>query len=275
MNIARDHGYYCDCTLGGGGHLEKLLQMTRHARFVGIDWDPDAIAYSRQRLLPYAERLSLCQENYVNLDLILDRLKIDEIDGAIFDLGVSYHQLAADQRGFSFDRDCPLMMNMTPEKPSLIQRLEQADKFKIMEVLRSYGDVRNHRRIGSAIFENRKQLKSTGDLRELVVINTPRRFQVKNLRRVFQALRIWVNDELENVATGLVEAFDRLSTSGRLLAIAYHSGEDRIVKQQFRKWHQQGRGKLIHKKALRPGAAEVSDNPRSRSARLRVVEKCV
>ncbi|OGC41732.1 16S rRNA (cytosine(1402)-N(4))-methyltransferase, partial [candidate division WOR-3 bacterium RBG_13_43_14] len=254
MNIARDCGYYCDCTAGGGGHLEKFLQMTHRAQFIGIDWDPEAIAYARQRLLCFGTRVSLFQDNYIQLDLILDHLKINEINGVIFDFGVSFHQIASDRRGFSFDRDCPLKMNMAPDNPSLSECLEQADKFEIMQVLKDYGDVRNYRRVGAEIFEHRKELRSTGALRDLVIKNTPKRYHIKNLRRVFQALRIWVNKELENVESGLIRAFARLAPDGRLITIAYHSGEDRIVKQQFRKWHQEGQGRQLNRKVIRPSA---------------------
>ncbi len=274
MNLARDRGCYCDCTAGGGGHLERFLQMTRRAQFIGIDWDPEAIDFVRERLLGYGQRIMLFHDNYLHLDLILDRLGIREINGVFFDFGVSGHQLASDDRGFSFDRDCPLTMNMSPDNRSLSECLAQADKNEIMRVLKDYGDVRNYRRVGSMIFEQRKKLRTTAELRDLVVRNTPKPYQIKNLRRVFQALRIWVNRELDNIESGLPLAFARLAPGGRQCVIAYHSGEDRLVKKQFNQWHQEGVGRKLNKKVLRPSVSEIEYNPRSRSARLRAIEKC-
>ncbi len=274
MDFARDHGCYCDCTAGGGGHLEKFLSMTRRARFIGIDWDPEAITFCQQRLHQFASRVLLFQDNYINLDLILDRLKINQVNGVLFDFGVSYHQIATDKRGFSFDRDGPLLMNMTPDNPSLLECLKKTDKSEIIQILKKYGDVINYRQVGSVIYENRKRMKSTGELRALVVENTPRRYQIKNLRKVFQSMRIWVNRELENIELGLSTAFNRLAPGGRLLTIAYHSGEDRIVKNQFKKWWGEGKGRRLNKRVLRPGEDEISTNPRCRSARLRAIEKC-
>lgn len=270
----RDAGTYCDCTMGGAGHLMAMLRSNRRARFIGIDCDPEAVAWSRKQIQDFAGRCSVLEDNFVNLDLILDRLHVPYLDGMLFDLGVSYHQVTTPDRGFSFERDGPLLMRMSPDIRPLAQRLQRASAVEVARVLKEYGDVRNYRRLGQAIVDGRRDLRTTADLRRLVEHHVPRRFLKKNLHKVFQALRIWTNDELTNLSQGLACGFRRLGGAGRMLVIAYHSGEDRIVKHYFRDLHARGQGRLLHKKALRPGAAEVRANPSARSARLRVIEKC-
>ena len=145
----------------------------------------------------------------------------------------------------------------------------------MIKILKVYGDVRSSRRIGTEIYKQRKTLKTTFDLRQLVEKLTPRRFLKKELHRVFQALRIWVNKELENLERGLMIALDRLEPRGRIVVISYHSGEDRIVKNILRQMHKDGQIRLLHKKVIKPSADEIKNNPRARSAKLRVGEKCV
>lgn len=274
MNVARDQGYFCDCTTGGAGHLLAMLQKTQRAKFLGIDWDSDAIKYTRNKIKPYHDRCSLFEDNFVNLGLILDRSGIQYVTGVLFDLGVSYFQLTTPERGFGFDRNGVLSMNMSSKSMSLRLKLEHVSRSELTKILKVYGDVHSYRRIGSEIYRQRKNLRTTFDLRQLVENITPRRFFKKELHKVFQALRIWVNSELENLERGLVTAIDRLEPSGRIVVISYHSGEDRIVKNIFRKMHKQGYIRLLNKKVIRPSEDEIKTNPRARSAKLRVGEKC-
>lgn len=270
----RDAGTYCDCTVGGAGHLLAMLRSSGGARFIGIDCDPDAVAWSREQIQGFAGRCSVLQDNFVNLDLILDRLHVPCLDGLLFDLGVSYHQVTTPDRGFSFERDGPLHMRMSPGSRTLAERLRRASMYEVARVLKEYGDVRNYRRLGRAIFDARRDLRTTGDLARLVEHHVPARYLKKNLHKVFQALRIWTNDELTSLSQGLAGGFRRLCREGRMLVIAYHSGEDRIVKHYFRDLRAKGQGRLLSKKAIRPAEAEVLANHSARSAKLRVIEKC-
>lgn len=274
MNL-HNGGIYCDCTVGGAGHLLAMLETTRRAKFIGIDWDPEAISFSRERIKPYLKRCLLFEDNFSNLGLILDKLRIKSIDGVLFDLGVSYHQLITAERGFSFDREGRLLMQMSPNNPTLLEVLKRTSKEKIIQVLKEYGDVRHCRKIGNLIFKERMNLNTTTDLRNLIGRVTPRKFLKKNLHKIFQALRIWINDELTNLKKGIVGAVERLNSGARILVISYHSGEDRIVKHFFRNLQTKGELNILTKKVIKPHIDEVKSNPRSRSAKLRVGEKCV
>ena len=252
-----------------------MLQETKKAQFIGIDWDPEAIAEARSRIGVHMDRCRLIQDNFTNLKTILRQQHVDRVAGVLFDLGVSHHQLAIARRGFSYKHDGDLLMNMTPDKPTLVERLHNTTERELISVLKTYGDVRNCKKLGAAIFEARRTLKTTGDLRTLVEEVTPRRFWKKTLPTVFLALRIWVNDELENVRTALTAAFQALEQRGRIVFISYHSGEDRIVKTTFREYVRNGSLKMLHKKVIRPTTREVTENPHARSAKLRAGEKCV
>jgi 16S rRNA (cytosine1402-N4)-methyltransferase len=274
MNLM-DDGVYCDCTVGGAGHLLAMLRNTEHARFIAIDCDPAAIVHCRRAVADYRHRCFVFENNFINLDLILERTNIPEVDGILFDLGVSYHQLTTAERGFSFERDGGLLMRMSPRIASLHEKLLDAGQEELMRVLKEYGEVRNYKKIGRMIFEQRDRIATTLDLRRLIEEAVPRRFLKKNLHKVFQSLRIWVNDELEVLKRGLVVAFHSLSSEGRILVISYHSGEDRIVKRFFRALKDNGQARILNKKVIKPSSGEVDNNPSARSARLRVIERCV
>jgi 16S rRNA (cytosine1402-N4)-methyltransferase len=267
-------GTYLDCTVGGAGHLMAMLKRTQETTFIGIDCDPDAIAYSRQLTSAYSKRCYITEDNFINLDLILDKLNVRGVDGVLFDLGVSYHQLTTPSRGFSYERTGRLLMNMSPLTVSLSDRLRRVRKNEIIQVLKEFGDVRNYRKLGQSIYDARRNLDSTLELRRLVEDSVPRRFLKKNLQKVFQALRIWTNDELSNLSQALPTAFQMLGKEGRMVVISYHSGEDRIVKRFFRQLKVSGKVRLLNKKAIKPSEEEIRANPRARSARLRGIEKC-
>lgn len=275
MNLHPDKGFYCDCTVGGAGHLMAMLRATNKAKFIGIDQDPDAIGHAQDKVKLYEKRCFLFEDNFTNLGLILDRLNVKGLAGVLFDLGASYHQLTTPHRGFSFEREGKLLMRMSPKNPTLLEKIKSATKKEIVTVLKEFGDVRNCQKIGTLIFENRKSLRTTFDLRRLIEKTTPKRFLKKNLRKVFQSLRIWVNNELNNIKEGLLTAFERLNFRGRIVVVSYHSGEDRIVKNIFRNLQKKGEMILLNKKVLKPTQDEIRINPRARSAKLRAGEKCV
>uniref|UniRef100_A0A7V3VUJ7 16S rRNA (Cytosine(1402)-N(4))-methyltransferase n=1 Tax=candidate division WOR-3 bacterium TaxID=2052148 RepID=A0A7V3VUJ7_UNCW3 len=273
MNLKED-GIYCDCTAGGGGHLLMMLKKTKNARFIGIDWDPDALAYIEANLGDFKERVVLYEGNFAELDSILEQLNISGLNGVLFDLGVSLHQLTTPERGFSFNHEGRLLMQFSPRVQPLYKRLRSVNFTTIFEVLKKYGDVPNAKRLAKSIFENRHKLNTTIDLRKLVEKQYSPRFLKKNLHRVFQALRIWTNDELTNLQIGLEKAIDVLYPSGRIVVISYHSGEDYIVKNVIRESEKIGRLKRLNKKVIRPSQIEIKLNPSARSARMRVGEKC-
>ena len=270
----QDEGVYCDCTVGGAGHLVAMLSRTRKARFVGVDCDPEAIAESRRVTKDFRNRCFLFENNFTNLDLILDEINIKHVKGIFFDLGVSYHQLVTPERGFSFEQDGDLLMRMSPHYPSLREKLLRIREEDLAAVLREYGDVRNYRKMAKQIYGLRRKITTTLDLRRVVEYVVPPRYLKKNLHKVFQALRIWTNNELVNLEEGLSVAFKRLASHGRMLVISYHSGEDRIVKRFFRALKDEARARLLNKKVIKPSDDEITRNPRARSARLRVSEKC-
>lgn len=274
MNIRRDEGTFCDCTLGGGGHVYAMLTATKQARFLGIDCDPDAVFFAKKRLHNFLNRIVLVRDNFVNLGLILREYGVAHLNGILFDLGVSYHQLSTPARGFSFDHNGKLLMNMSPDSPSLMEKMKGTTEKELSSILKGYGDVRNYRRLAREIYKQRRILNTTSALRDIVAKNTPRRFLKKNLHKVFQAMRIWVNNELSNLERSLSIAFENLEVGGRLVVIAYHSGEDRIVKRMFKAYTQQGVMKVLNKKVIRPTPVEIEFNRRARSARMRVGEKC-
>jgi 16S rRNA (cytosine1402-N4)-methyltransferase len=274
MRLQED-GVYCDCTVGGAGHLLAMLRQTNKARLLGIDCDPEAVAYSEAATADYRQRCTIIEGNFVNLDLILRDMNVPNLNGVLFDLGVSYHQLTTPRRGFSFDQEGPLSMRLSPEVPSLREKLSRTDSLELARVLRVYGDVRNYRKIARLIMERFDSIGTTLELRRIIENAVPRRFLKKNLHKVFQALRIWTNAELEKLQPGLEKAFRALAMGGRMLVISYHSGEDRIVKRFFRVLRDECRALVLNKKVIKPNEAEVSTNPSARSARLRIIEKCV
>ena len=270
----REDGIYCDCTVGGGGHLFMMLEKTHNTRFIGIDQDPEALDFVRAKLGSFKERVILYEGNFAHLDRIINELNIRGLDGILFDLGASFHQLTTPERGFSFNLDGKLLMQMSPESVPLYRKLRAANKEEIFSVLKTYGDVPNARTLAGVIFEHRHKLHTTMDLRKLVETKFSGRFLKKNLHRVFQAFRIWTNEELKNLKEGLIKAVHLLFPGRRMIVISYHSGEDRIVKNVFRDFEKKKLLRRLNKKVIRPQFEEIRKNPAARSARMRVVEKC-
>ncbi|MBI4496035.1 MAG: 16S rRNA (cytosine(1402)-N(4))-methyltransferase RsmH [Deltaproteobacteria bacterium] len=279
----RTNRVYVDGTVGGGGHSQAILERTSPSgRLIGLDWDEEALRRAGERLVPFGPRVELRAGNFRDLPRILEELSLRKVDGILLDLGLSTEQLEDRQRGFSFRWDAPLDMRMSRQVElsagDLLRRLSEAE---IAEILHRYGEERWARRIARAIVRRRKihPPRTTRDLVEIIERSVPfRRGRIHPATRTFQALRIAVNRELENLEGFLREAPGLLRPEGRLCIISFHSLEDRLVKTYFRKWTRGEGGerptfRLLTLKPVVPSAEEVSRNPRARSAKLRAVEK--
>jgi 16S rRNA (cytosine1402-N4)-methyltransferase len=271
-------GLFVDCTVGLGGHSRALLEAGA-SRIVGLDRDPDALAAAATALAEYADRVALVHADYRDLDRVLDARGIERVAGTLADLGVSSMQLGASGRGFSFQRDEPLDMRMdqTSGKTAadLLRDVEEED---LANVIFQYGEERYSRRIARAIVHARRTapVASTSQLAELVrrAIPTRGHQRIDPATRTFQALRIWVNRELEGLDTFLIAAARRLLAGARLAVIAFHSLEDRIVKHTFRALGQDRETiRILTKRPIEAGPDEVARNPRARSAKLRAIER--
>ena len=278
-----------DGTLGGGGHAAALLE--RGARVVGIDQDEEAIGHASQQLRRFGERFTAVKANFARADQALDALACIAVDGVLLDLGVSSHQLRAGARGFSFLHDGPLDMRMDLQATeSAADLLNHRTEEQLAEIFRRFGEEPHARKIAGRIVRARgvQPLSRTQELAELVASVVPRHGKTHPATRVFQALRIAVNRELDVLEIGLLKFSSRLRPGGRLAVITFHSLEDRIVKRFFAErstewvdrpeWPEPRPNpelifKRITRKAVVAGKEEQQRNPRSRSARLRVVEK--
>lgn len=280
--LVQPNGVYLDATLGGGGHTKGILE--KGGRVIGLDVDPEAINYVSEvlalkvenlkgRLFARGERVTLAQGNFTNLANVAENLKIAAVDGCLFDLGASSHQLETPERGFSLKREGPLDMRMDPDltvtAADLVNGLNVGELYELFNKL---GEDPNRGRIARAIVQARikEKIERTEQLREIVEKVVPTSRGVHPATRVFQALRIAVNDELNNLRTGLQQATRLLRKNGRLVVISFHSLEDRIVKNFL---HESKDLKILTKKPLIPSREEVLSNPRSRSAKLRIAEK--
>ena len=281
------HRVYVDATLGGGGHALEILKRTGpDGRVIGIEWDAEAIAEAQKVLSPFGDRVKVFHENFARLSDLLREIRVERVDGILLDLGLSSIQLEGQERGFSFRGEGPLDMRMDQRiegtAADLVNQLSLRD---LEEVLWNYGEERWARRIAKAIVNERTQnrIETTQALRKVVYQAIPKQFHSRKLdpaTRTFQALRIRVNHELENLKQALEEGRPILRTGGRLCVISFHSLEDRIVKQSFRRFERgeagviQGEGmRIITRKPITPSEKERRENPRSRSAKLRCAER--
>ncbi len=290
----RPDGRYVDATFGRGGHARALLaRLSGAGRLLALDRDPEAVAEGR-RLAALDNRFGIRHAPFGELDRVLDEEGWDAVDGVGFDLGVSSPQLDEARRGFSFGREGPLDMRMDPTRgPSLAEKLARVDERRLARVLRDYGDERYAARMARAILRARREgrLMTTRDLENVCFHAVPphaRHGRTHPATRAFQALRIWVNDEMGQLEAGLNAAMDRLAPGGRLVVISFHSGEDRRVrdliearvnpctcppdfpvcvcgKKPSMRW--------VRKKPVRASEAECAENPRARTARMRVAER--
>lgn len=280
----RPGGVYLDCTVGVGGHAEAILQAAGEtARLIGIDRDPEALTVAGKRLQQFGDRVELVHGDYRELPRLASALNLTEVSGVLFDLGVSSLQLDDPSRGFSFTLEGPLDMRMDRQAqgPTARELLHQLPAEALAEIIRQYGEERWARKIAGRIVEERKRkpLTTTRELAEVVGRAIPRRFWPRRIHpatRTFQALRIAVNQELEGLEGALESAARLLQPGGRICVIAFHSLEDRVVKRLFRRLAAPGAApglRVLTRRLVTPGAAEVAHNPRSRSAKLRAAER--
>ena len=272
-------GLFVDCTVGLGGHTRALLDAGA-SRVIGLDRDADALALAGASLASYGDRLELVHADYRSLPAVLDARGIDRIDGALADLGVSSLQFDAEGRGFSFRRDEPLDMRMDrSEGPTAADLVNSADEHDLADAIFRFGEERYSRRIARAIVQARAAapLATTGQLASIVRRAVPTRGyqRIDPATRTFQALRIWVNRELDDLDRFLRDAVRRLREGARLVVISFHSLEDRIVKHTFRALDRGGEAiaAVLTKHPVVPGDEEVSRNPRARSAKLRAIRR--
>jgi 16S rRNA (cytosine1402-N4)-methyltransferase len=272
-------GVFVDCTVGLGGHAKALLDAGA-SRVVGFDRDPAALERARDALQDFGDRVELVHSDYRRVSEVLDAKGLKEIDGLLADLGVSSMQLDAPGRGFSFRRDEPLDMRMdTTTGPTAAEAIRDADERTLADVIYEFGEERHARRIARALVEQRQRaaIDTTGRLAEIVRRAIPRKgyMRIDPATRTFQAIRIWVNRELEALDTFLGDAARRLAPGGRMAVITFHSLEDRIVKHTLRSLQAAGEiGLTIRtKRPVVPSEVEIEGNPRARSAKLRAAER--
>ncbi len=283
-------GIYADLTTGGGGHSLELAKRLDGGRLICFDQDAEALEAAGERLKDYP--VTFVKRNFCHLNAALDELGIEALDGIIVDLGVSSHQLDTAERGFSFHNDAPLDMRMSGEGFSARDLVNEYGEDELSRIIFAYGEEKFARKIAAGIVNARLSapIETTGQLAEIIKTSVPAAYRrEKNpCRKTFQAIRIEVNNELEVLETALTDCFDRLKIGGRMSVITFHSLEDRIVKNRFREFctgctcppefpvcvcGKTPRGRLVGKKPLTATAEELEVNPRSRSAKLRIIEK--
>lgn len=290
LNI-KDNGIYVDTTLGGGGHSKEILKSNKNIKLYSFDRDSEAINYAHELLSTFGERSVLIHSNYDQLRTQLALKKVKKIDGILFDLGVSFHQITDPERGFSFSKDGKLDMRM--DNRDTVTAYQIVNEFSVEELSKiffEYGEEKKSKVIARKIVQQReiKKIETTGELSSVIdqVIKGPAR--VKSKARIFQALRIYINGELESIKKAIKEAVDILNPGGRIVIITYHSLEDRIIKQFFKYEEKscicpsnfpvcicdkKSRLKIITKKPIIPTEDEKNINPQSRSAKLRIAER--
>jgi 16S rRNA (cytosine1402-N4)-methyltransferase len=272
-----------DGTLGGGGHSAYVAEKFGQAvKIIAVDRDSEALKRAEKRLKALDANFSLTLSDYRNVDQILNIQKVEKVQGIILDLGLSSNQLDESGRGFSFKNNEPLLMTfVSPDDKPIITASNVVNDWKeetLADVIYGYADERYAKRIAKRIVEVRKgkEIKTTGDLVEIIKEAVPavyRKGKIHFATKTFQAIRMAVNDELGALKAGLKNGFDRLSSGGRLAIISFHSGEDRIVKKYFRDQAKDKKAILINKKPITATDEEIAKNSRSRSAKLRIIEK--
>ncbi len=286
----KPNGIYVDGTTGGAGHSIEIAKRLDKGRLIAIDRDPTAVEVASKRLKEY--NASVVKANYSEIDEVLKNLSIDKVDGILLDLGVSSHQLDKAERGFSYHNDAPLDMRMSCEGFSARDVVNTYSYDELSRILFEYGEEKFARSIASAIVRTRetKPIETTLELAEIIKTSVPQRVRrEKNpCKKTFQAIRIEVNAELEHLSIALDKTFDALKSGGRLCIISFHSLEDRLVKQRFSSFckgcicppdfpqcvcGRKPRGRLVNRKPILASQDELEVNNRSRSAKLRIIEK--
>jgi 16S rRNA (cytosine1402-N4)-methyltransferase len=280
INKELDNQVLIDCTTGGGGYSEEICKRLRkNFKLLCLDKDLNALEFSRKRLRDYEENIIFTKGNFGNLKNILEKNNLNTINGIVLDLGLSTYQLDKED-GFSYLNDTPLDMRADKDDELTAEKiLNEYSKNRLTEVFSEYGEIGNAQRLSNGIAENRKhkKIKTTFDL--VSIVNSEYKIGRKNLydflAKIFQAIRIEINNELENLKTVLSDSIDLLVPGGRIVVVSYHSLEDRIVKNFFRENSEKKNGlfKVLTKKPIVPAREEVKSNVRSRSAKLRAAEK--
>jgi 16S rRNA (cytosine1402-N4)-methyltransferase len=293
LNIQQD-GTYVDCTIGGAGHSKHIVSRLRNGTLVGLDQDMQAIAASElalRKLPDKSQTIHLVESNFSRFNDVLDKLSICKVDGVMMDLGVSSHQLDTAERGFSYMKDAPLDARMDTKNPKTAATVVNTyEKQQLTKVIKDYGEERWAARISEFIIEERKRkpIETTFELVEIIKKAVPKNARDKNLhpaKRTFQAIRIEVNDELGVLERSLDGMIDRLNENGRICVISFHSLEDRIVKQKLTELsnpckcpkeipycicNKKATIKILTRKPICPSESEIENNPRARSAKLRI-----
>ena len=270
-------GLFIDCTVGLGGHARALLEGGA-SRLIGLDRDPAAVDAARSALSGFGDRVDVVHADYRRLNAVLDERGVTNVDGVLADLGVSSMQLDAPGRGFSFRQDAPLDMRMdSTAGPTAAEAIREVDERTLADVIYEFGEERHSRRVARAIVAARARapIETTGRLADIVRRAIPRKgySRIDPATRTFQAIRIWVNRELEGLDAFLGDAARRLAVDGRIVVITFHSLEDRIAKHTLRELQNEDFGLRIRtKRPVVPGEAEIERNPRARSAKLRAAE---
>ncbi len=290
LNI-RENGIYVDGTLGGGGHTEAILQQNSSCKVIAMDADMDAITTAQERLQTFSSRIRIEQTNFRNVAQVLQKHGIPAISGLLLDLGVSSHQLDRSQKGFSYRFDAPLSMQMNDRETFTARELlNGCEEKELADIFFHLGEEKQSRRIARAIIKARSEqpIETTARLTQVISAVIPERFSKKTLSRIFQALRIRVNNELDNLEKVLKGSLDLLESGGRVVVISYHSLEDRIVKDLYRNEasdkildpyypelskSKKPRLRIVTKKPVLPSEEEITNNSRARSAKLRVAER--
>jgi S-adenosyl-methyltransferase MraW len=293
LNIKPD-GTYFDGTLGGGGHSKEILKRLTSGRLIAVDKDEDALRFAGERLKEYSAKTTFVHDDFKNVDEILERLGITELDGVLVDLGVSSWQIDNAERGFSYMQDAPLDMRMDQtQKLTAKDVVNGYSENELLRIIRDYGDERFAKNVATNVVRERKiqPIETTGQLANIVEHSIPTQYRWKYgnpCKRTFQAIRIEVNGELNRLDTAMKAFVAHLKRGGRLLVITFHSEEDRIVKNALKEMATGctcdkslpvcvcGRKEIIKfvvSKAILPSGGEQEDNPRSKSAKLRIIEK--
>ena len=272
----KSDGIYIDGTIGAGGHANQILSMlSPKGRLIGIDRDEEALKICEKRFSSFKNLVSLHHTSYDNIKKILDELGIQKVDGMLLDLGLSSLQLNSESRGFSFKKNGRIDMrfdkNQDTTAADLIKSLSESE---LADIIFQFGEERRSRRISKAIKQSPKLL-TTNDIIEAIRKSTPPHHRNKTLARVFQAIRIAVNDEIDKLIQFLKVFINYLNIGGRLVIISYHSLEDRLVKKTFRSLKEEKKVILLTKKPLTPLKSEINENNKSRSAKLRALESMV
>jgi 16S rRNA (cytosine1402-N4)-methyltransferase len=291
LNLQRG-GRYIDATLGEGGHTKAIVEQDKQIKVLGIDWDHEMLGRAKKRLQAWKERCFFEKGNFADMKLIADKYGWHSVDGIVMDVGFCSAQIESAQRGFSFKLNGPLDMRMDQDrKIKAMDIVNNETEENIVHILKSYGEERSARRIARRIMEERNlsPIQSTEQLADIIVkVKGWQRSRIHPATKTFQALRIAVNEELDNLERGLKAAVNLLKEGGRLAVISFHSLEDRMIKHFFKehegKWVSLAQGgqqwigknpplKRISKKPIQPSEYERMDNPRARSAKLRIVER--